>query len=521
MPLIGQAVVLGARRTPNRAAVKERSGRARTYAELDDRTNRLAHALRHSGFERGDRVAVWMDDVIEYVELYVALAKAELVVVPINTRFTVDEAAYLVDRTGARGLVFTESVAGKAAELGSGRDWILRAAVGAFDHGDIDYEQLIASGVAASPSLPNPESPYIIAFTSGTTGFPKGAVLTQRSVGSLATTQAAAVRMPPGGVNAHTVTMSFCATVTAHILPHLYVGGTSLLVGRMEADELLDLFEREQVTSTYIATPLLPEFIRAARERPETLRTVRALMHAGSKADPALLSDFADAVGERYLEGWGMTEISGGVACATSVRDFWNRHEANDFFSSVGRPVPDHAVGVIGDDGEPLPHDGTSVGELIVWSGNLMSGYWADPDATSAAIHDGWYRTGDIGSVDEQGFVYISDRRTDLIVSGGMNVYPAEVELALIKHPRVREVAVVAGPHARWGQTPVAVVVAEGEAPTSEELISFTQERLASYKKPTSVVFVDSLPKTTSEKVRKGEVREMVARILAKEADSP
>jgi acyl-CoA synthetase (AMP-forming)/AMP-acid ligase II len=182
-----------------------------------------------------------------------------------------------------------------------------------------------------------------------------------------------------------------------------------------------------------------------------------------------------------------------------------------DVFESVGRAVADAVVDVVDPDGNPLPHDGTSVGELIIRSAALMDGYWDNPDATARALRDGWYFSGDLGCMDPAGYVYVSDRRDDLIVSGGINVYPSEVENVLAGCPGVRDCAVVGAPHAKWGMTVVAVVVREsGSGLTEEAVIDYCRQRMASYKKPTRVVFVEELPRTVSQKVRRRQLREML-----------
>jgi acyl-CoA synthetase (AMP-forming)/AMP-acid ligase II len=205
-----------------------------------------------------------------------------------------------------------------------------------------------------------------------------------------------------------------------------------------------------------------------------------------------------------------MSEISGGLAAATSPVDLLDPPE--DFFSSVGRPVPGTRVVAVDEQREPLPPDREAVGELALQSPSLFAGYWNDPQSTAEVVVDGWYYSGDMGSVDESGRIYISDRRTNLIVSGGMNVYPAELELVLEKCPGVAECAVVAATHERWGHTPVAVVVRSGDAEVDEDsVIAFAREHLASYKKPTRVLFVDELPRTTGGKIARGRLRDALA----------
>jgi acyl-CoA synthetase (AMP-forming)/AMP-acid ligase II len=219
----------------------------------------------------------------------------------------------------------------------------------------------------------------------------------------------------------------------------------------------------------------------------------------------------AEAIGDRLVEGLGMTENSGGLVTATTREDYQPSCEARDLVASVGRPVPDASIRILDAEGQPVPNDGETVGEIVMTTPALLRGYWQNPTATADALRDGWYHSGDLGSIDPAGYVYVSDRRTDLIVSGGMNVYPSEVEQAIISHDGVRDVAVVGALHERWGQTVVAVVVREtGSTLTADDVIEHARTQIASYKKPTRVVFVDELPLTTSLKVKRHEVRRLV-----------
>lgn len=510
---VGDTVALGARRTPALVAVAQRDGRRVTYAELDARTNRLANALGGLGLVPGDRLAAWMEDGVEYVELYLAAAKAGLVMVPINARFTAAEAEYQLADSGARALFWTSGLAGPVACLSlTPRDMITVSTAGAAGDGAAHrFDDLVAGGASGRPAPPAPDDLYIIGYTSGTTGVPKGAMLTHASVLAIARLNALSYRLPPFSVAALSGSMSFVATVPAHIICHLYLGGTAVIMGPWDVDGLLDTLEAERATFTYIPSPLLGDFTEAVARRPSALATVESLLHSASRAEPARLVALCDVVGDRFVEGWGMTENSGGLATATTRADVTRRSAAADPFASVGRAVVESAVEVVGPDGDPLPHDGASVGELLVRSPALMAGYWNNPDATARALRDGWYHTGDLGSLDPAGYVYITERRTDLIVSGGMNVYPSEVERCLRTLPGVRDCAVVGVPHPRWGQTVAALVVPEqGADVTAAAVVEHCRHHLASYKKPTLVVFADDLPRTSNHKLARNRVRDQV-----------
>jgi acyl-CoA synthetase (AMP-forming)/AMP-acid ligase II len=243
--------------------------------------------------------------------------------------------------------------------------------------------------------------------------------------------------------------------------------------------------------------------------RPAALEALMSVFHSASKVSAERVARFVEVVGDRYVEGWGMTEFSGGICTATTALDSAGLGDAADVFDSVGRPTVDSEIDVWDAGGNPLPHDGRTEGELVVRAANLMAGYWQRPEVNEKVLAGGWFRSGDIGRIDPAGYVYVTERRTDMISSGGMNVYPREVEDTILQLAGIRECAVVGVPHERWGQTVVAVIVADG-AMTEERVLAHCRERLAGSKKPTRVVFTGSLPRTVSDKVRRGQIRDWV-----------
>lgn len=520
---IADALRLVATRAPSTPAIGVRGGRVLDYAELDQRTNRLANALQGAGLTRGDTVGAWMEDGHEYFELYLAAAKAGLVVVPVNARFKSEEASYALHQAHVSALFFTDGVAAMVDAAIGDADLRLTVTPGnELVAGARPYEQLLDDAASSPPTAARPaaDDPYILAFTSGTTGYPKGAVLTHRSVLNVCRSQAIALRIPLYGVRAHTNSMSFTSSVTAHLLPTLYTGGTSILMGKgWTVADLMEAVRTYRVTHTTLPSPVVPDFIDFVGESPDRLGTLQSILHAGSKVDGAVLAQLCRLVGRRFIEGWGMTENSGGLVCATSVGDVTGTGDraegppgGGSVFDTVGRPVAGCDVTIVDDDGQPLPHDGQAVGELVVRSPCLVRGYWENEAATAQAFHDGCYYSGDLGSIDPRGYVKVLDRRADLIVSGGMNVYPAEVERVIKRHEAVGDCAVVGAPHPRWGQTVVAVVVSKpGSRVTDTDVIDHCREHLAGYKKPTAVIFVERLPRNASDKVLRGDLRKLAA----------
>lgn len=501
----GQVLTLNALRDPDRTAVVDEVGGRRSHSELDERTNRLAHALLAQGLRPGDRVACWMDDIVEHVELYGAVAKAGLVLVPVNKMLMPEEASYQIQLTGARAIVHTPDVAERLDALPEAHDMVIIHA-GGRGRG-FDYESLVLGGSAAELPARDSSKPFMLCFTSGTTGRPKGATLSHRSAMALSRSQLTALRIPVRGINYHLVSLSFPATITTHTISHLLAGGTEIISGRgWDTERVLSAIERERVTHVYVPGPAIRDFAAAADRDHERWQTLNSVLYAGARGEPAALHELAGVIGTRYLQGWGMSENSGGLAVATAPNDVIGA--GVDFFSKAGRALPGHQIKVVDENRHEVPVNAD--GELAIRSDCLFMGYWDNPEATAAVFdEDGWYYTGDMGTLDEDGFVTISDRRTNLIVSGGMNIYPAELELVIGQMPGIREIAVIGAPHARWGQTPLAAVVVDPDSRIDQSsVIDYARQRLASYKKPTRVVFVDVIPRTAGGKIARGVLRE-------------
>ena len=508
---IGEIPTTWAARDPRLVALRTKGGDERTYAELDERTDRLANGLNALGLRPGDRVAAWMTDGFACIEVYLAAAKAGLVVCPLNARLTTHEADYLLRDSDPRALIWTadldEVMSDLPHELVEGRV-LLRVS----DDAGCQLETLIAH----SPSDPlgidvDPDSTFILGYTSGTTGKPKGAELTHRSILEIARINATSYRLTAYPRVALTGSMSFVAVVPAHVLCTLRMGGCLTIMGKWTMDDLLHVLERDLITFTYIPSPLMSEAAEALARKPEAWTNLRSVLHSASRARPDQLHALVQVIGSRLVEGWGMTENSGGLMTAMLGHEYLGAGPDDPVFTSVGRAALDVSIRVVSPDGTDVAHDGLTIGELIFSAPSLMSGYRNRPEETATALHDGWFHTGDLGSIDADGYVYISDRRTDLIVSGGANVYPSEVEECIAAIPGVRDVAVIGLPHERWGQTVVAVVVPDGSLPTSaltaDVILEHCRTRLAGYKKPTRIVFVDSLPRTASLKVSRAGVR--------------
>ncbi|MGM0930473.1 MAG: class I adenylate-forming enzyme family protein [Actinomycetota bacterium] len=497
---IATSVQLGARTHPHRPALAVQGGAVRTYAELAERSARIAGALLSRGLIKGDRVAIWSDTRLDYLDVYIACAQAGLVVAPVNARFKGREASVILADSGAVALFYSADVEQYVDEACAGTDVRLRVS---FDESREPASEAMDALLTGTESLQRIDAQgddlFVLGYTSGTTGTPKGAMLTHRSVAHLGRSNALACRYVLGSVQVFGMSLSFSATVPAHILPHLYVGGTTVLLSRWDTERVIAAVQEHAATFLIVPSPVVAEFAQAVSRQPERVASLVSVLHSASKVPASDLEQLYRAIGAKLIEGWGMTENSGGLLTAISARDF--QTSGRGVWTTVGRAVPGTEVAVLDEAGAPLPQDGRSVGQLVARSAALARGYWGRPEASAAAFRDGWYFTGDLGTIDDGGFIRIVDRRNDLINSGGMNIYPSELEQVLCQVAGVRDAVVVAVPHERWGQVPAAFVLAGDPRPRERDLEAYCHQMLAGFKRPAWIRVVDHFPLNASGKV--------------------
>ncbi|CAL9361631.1 Long-chain-fatty-acid--CoA ligase FadD13 [Streptomyces sp. enrichment culture] len=481
-----------ARKTPHRTALIH-GDTTLTYAALHTRTTRLAHALRARGIRRGDRVAYLGPNHPSYLETLFAAGMLGAVFVPLNTRLAGPEIAYQLADSGAKALVYGPAHAGLVAGLPGGTDVRTRIEVGA------EYEEAI-DGAAADP-VDEPvaaDDTCIIMYTSGTTGRPKGAMLTHanltwNAVNVLVDTDLIAdERALVSAPLFHTAGLNMLA------LPVLLKGGACVLVEAFDPAGTLDLIERHRITFMFGVPTMFDQVARQPRFPDADLSSLRILTCGGSPVPTRLIAAYRER-GLTFLQGYGMTEAAPGVL-------FLDAEHALTKAGSAGVPHFFSDVRVVRPDLTPVGAGET--GEVVVRGPHVMPGYWGLPEETAASFTDGWFRSGDAARIDEDGYVHIVDRIKDMIISGGENVYPAEIEDLLLAHPDVAECAVIGVPDTTWGEVPRAVVVPRrGARPDPGRILASLTGRLAKYKIPKSVVIADELPRTASGKLLKPQVR--------------
>ncbi|MBK3647064.1 o-succinylbenzoate--CoA ligase [Streptomyces sp. MBT33] len=481
-----------ARKTPHRTALIH-GGTSLTYARLYERTTRLAHALRARGVRRGDRIAYLGPNHPAYLETLFAAGTLGAVFVPLNTRLAGPEIAFQLADSGAKALVYGPSHAGLVAGLPGDTDVRTYIEVGA------EYEE----AVAAAPYEPVdqtvlPDDTCIIMYTSGTTGRPKGAMLTHGNL----TWNAVNVLVDTDLIADERALVSAPLFHTAGLnmltLPVLLKGGTCVLVEAFDSEATFDLIEEHRITFMFGVPTMFEQVARHPRWPSADLSSLRILTCGGSPVPSPLIAAYQER-GLTFLQGYGMTEASPGTL-------FLDAEHAVGKAGSAGVPHFFSDVRVVRPDLTPVDVDET--GEVVVRGPHVMPGYWGLPEETAASFADGWFRSGDAARIDEDGYVFIVDRIKDMIISGGENVYPAEIEDQLLAHPDIVECAVIGVPDDKWGEVPRAVVVPrEGASIDPDEVLASLAGRLAKYKIPKSVVLADELPRTASGKLLKSRVR--------------
>jgi len=504
---IGDLLARACQRYGDRPAVV-RDGTALTYAGLLDAGARLANALRGAGVPAGTPVAAMLEDRLDSIVVYVGAAIGGYPVIHVNDRLAAPEVAHILRDSGARVLFHTDGRSEVVAAAAADSAPLIVTIGRERPPGAVGLAEFAAAGSSRLEVTPRaPGDLAIVGYTSGTTGVPKGAMISQRALTDCVRLMPSIFRISSYGRCAFTGTLSFVSGLWGVIFPHLYTGGTITFLHPYSARSWADHLAADHSTFTYAPTPYIPQFAAELRRRPQILRSLESVIHSGSPVPRSQVEDLVDVAGERYVEAWGMTE---GVAPFTATtRGDWRdkgNGRARDIFASAGRPFPSAAIAAVGRDGQALPPG--EEGELTVTADIMFDGYLGDAAKTAASFGPHGFRTGDLGRLDEAGYVYVTGRARELIIIGGANVYPAEVEAALAALPGVAECTVLGLPDERWGEAVTAVIVtAAGARLTELDVIEYLRPRIAGFKRPQRVYFVESLPRNASLKVRKDVVR--------------
>jgi fatty-acyl-CoA synthase len=484
-------IAFHARRTPDRCALKYR-GEDISYAAFDARIGRVGGWLASRGIGPGDVVAVLMKNSAAFVELVFATSHIGAVFLPINYRLSADEVGYIVGNSGARILIADEEFAAIAA-----------CEVPVVLLGETAQASAVSLAPDIAPATIYPRKPsdlMRLMYTSGTTDRPKGVMLSYENMYWKSADQTLAL-----GLNAETrlLVVGPLYHVGALDLPGIAVlwhGGMLSIHRNFEPEQALAAIEAEKLNAAWFAPVMTTAILTCPTRKRYDVSSLRWTIGGGEKTPEVRIRAFAEFFGNaRYIDGYGLTESCGGDTLMEKGREI-------EKIGSTGRALAHVEVEIRDEQGNRLAPG--EDGEICLRGPKVTRGYWKDPEKTAAAFFGDWFRTGDVGHLDEEGFLYLTDRKKDMIISGGENIASSEVERVIYEMPEVHEVAVVGMPDERWGETPVAVVVlAEGATLTLPDLTSHCRTRLGGFKVPKRLIIRDSLPRNPSGKVLKRVLR--------------
>jgi long-chain acyl-CoA synthetase len=466
-----------------------------TWNEFFERVHRAAAFFRDLGIRKGDRVAVWMLNSYEYLELYYATALAGIAIVPLNTRWHESDVAFTLNDSESIALVVDDKFAPMLASVPRPQH-VIYAGTAACPEGAIRYGY---SDTKYAFEEPDPEDLVGLFYTSGTTGGPKGVMLTHRNLWANLV---------------HSLMARFSKAVWLHAAPMFHLadlgamytitsqGGAHAFLRTFDPEEFMQIVERYRVSETVLVPTMLNLLVNHEKFGSYDLSSLTNFIYGASPMPLPLLKDAMGRLPQtRFRQGYGMTEASPLITYLEYEDHF------GDAVTSAGKPVFGVEVRIVDEFDNDVPVG--ECGEIIARGANVMKGYWKRPEITAQVLRGGWLHTGDLGRFDQNGFVYILDRKKDMIKPGGENVYTPEVESMVAAHPDVLEVAVIGVPDQKWGEAIRAVVARRnGSKLTEAELIDWCRQRMTHFKCPTSVVFVGTLPKGGTGKVQKGVLRE-------------
>ena len=481
-----------------------------TYREFNERVNRLANGLTSLGLKKGDRVALFSPNRHQLLEAFYACHKAGLVTVPLNARVSIEEAVQMLNNSDSSAIILGEELVEQLEAV--------RTRISSLHHfvctsktpsSMTDYETLLANG---SPNEPvadvGLDDLVSIEYTSGTTGSLKAAMLTHRNFLSMSRKE---MMIPGLDLNRNSV-MCHVAPVThgtiAMVLPTIWHGGCNLILPGFDVKLLLETIEKKRVSHVMLV-PTMINFVLAYPDlKKYDLSSIRTLLYAASPMPAERVKDAVKVFGPVLIQNYGCHESSALITYLPKEDHMYEGDpKRTKRIGSAGIPTMESDVRVVNEKGEDVKPG--EVGEIIERGEDTMIGYWRDPELTAETIIDGWLHTRDLATVDDDGYIYIVDRKSDMIISGGFNIYPFEVEEVLYRHPAVFEAAVISVPDDQWGESVKAVVVLREAATASEEdLIEHCKRHLAGYKKPKSVDFVTELPKNSHGKVLRRVLRQ-------------
>jgi fatty-acyl-CoA synthase len=492
---IGDCIRKWSELCPNKAAVID-NGHEFSYLELNKRCNKVANFLLQQGISKGDRVGVLLYNCHEYLEIYVALTKIGAILVPLNWRMAPPEAQYILNDCEASYLFFDEALLKTAVHIRNSvekiRNYISLAREPIPWAESYESVEEFSSNEPTGFIEPNLEDPHLILYTSGTTGFPKGAVLSNRKTFFNALNADVFYRLTPEDIFLVSRPLFHSGGLLVDSTPALYKGATVIYKRRFSPKEYLETIEKYQVTIMETSATFLSFVLKEGDLSTYNLNSLKSCYTGGERISAALLKEYHER-GIPLSQIFGMTE--------TSILTWLSTGDAVKKCGSVGKPVLYGEVRIV--DGEMHSVKTGDIGEVVVSGPILMSGYWNKPEVTREVMRNGWFHTGDLATIDDEGFIYIVDREKDMFISGGENVYPAEIEKILLTHPKISDVAVYGVPDEKWGEVGKASILLKEQKMCASEVVRFLRGKIGKFKIPNYVEFVDDLPRTATGKTQK------------------
>jgi fatty-acyl-CoA synthase len=489
--------------SPNKTAIIS-DERKITYRELNDRVNCLANALINEGIHKGDRVAALLYNCPEFIEVYFALAKIGAIFVTLNFRLAGPEIQYMITDSESSFLIFDEHFSEMIDSIRSNLSIDQKNYVSLGNSGQtgaIEYERLIEESPAKEPEIKEEvqlEDPQMIMYTSGTTGIPKGALLSHQKTFYNTFNAVLYFDMTSNDIMLVNMPLFHSGGLNISAVPILYTGGTAIIQKSFDPQQALSLIEKHRITLAMMVPTMINFMLKQGGIDNYDLSSMKTLMVGGEPISLSLIKAYQDR-NIPIRQVFGQTE--------TSIQLWLSEEDAIRKIGSVGKPVFHADVRVVDKSGKDVVPG--EVGEIVLNGPTQMLGYWNDPKLTAETIKAGWLHTGDLATVDEEGFVSMVDREKDMYISGGENVYPAETERVLGENPKILEVAIIGVPDEKWGEVGKALIVLKDrEKMTKEEALEFLRGKLAKYKIPKFAEFTNEFPKTGSGKIKKTELRE-------------
>jgi acyl-CoA synthetase (AMP-forming)/AMP-acid ligase II len=510
MMLIGDMLRRDARLFTHKVSLVD-GNRSFTYWELNERANRFANALAALGMKKGDRIAFMGNNCHQFVEYYFGCAKAGFVTVPVNARFSADEATYLFNHSESAVLIFTEEMEATVGKMRPNMPLVRQfISTGKGQSGVLSFEEMLEHDSGGEPDAEvSPDDVAMIMYTSGATGLPKGVITTQRNIMANTNTMVLELRIVHEEIGLLVMPIyhngGFWPTMSM-----VHRGATNILMPGFDVEAVLRTVEERRVTLLNLVPTMLLRIVSHPDLSSYNLESLRLIMYAGA---PILMEQLKNAMRilgpHRFYNSLGCTEASGNLLSFPTADHALEGPMAAKL-GSVGKDAWGVEIAIVDEQGKDLPPG--KIGEIIARGDNITRGYLKMPEETAQVYKNGWLHTGDMGYRDEDGYVFIVDRKKDIIISGGENVASREVEEVLYQHPAVREASVIGIPHEEWGEAVKAIVVLDPAASATvgeADLIEFCKTRLAGYKKPRTIDFVKDLPKNAAGKVDKAQLKRL------------